>query len=423
VSTAAAPLDRLRAALVADPAWRRFVGAGEAWLCPECRATVPAAGPGAAGLLQAMHAHLVESCPGSAPDDGAQLRASHLAAIVRHRLAHDPHWQVRLPGRGWLCPCCLEVVAVPVDSELAAGAEAIAAHLAACADYARGRMAAGARLAEAAEPIAAPATAASGASWMDAAEAGAAVAADRDRDLSRARAVQLALMREAPSVPGYRFATRYESCTEISGDFNQFVALPGGRVGFAQGDVSGHGVQAGLIMAMANKILELYAAQGLGAKEVLAKVHEAIAHDLGGRMFITMTYAELDPATRQLRWVRAGHNPTLLHRRATGRTERLMPKGMMVGAPSAELFRKVLAEEITVLAPGDTLVLFTDGLTEAMDAQDEEFGDDRLVAVLERHAAEGPQVVVERIFAELKTFTGGRPMADDASLVVLAVDG
>lgn len=414
-------LERLRSGLADDPSWQRFIGAGEAWLCPDCRATVAAEGPGPVGMLQAMHAHLIEACPGSAPDDGSLLRASHLAAITRHRLAHDPIWQVRLPGRGWICPCCLESVAVPPDQDLAACVEPVAAHLAACPDYARGAPVAGTRLAEVAEPVPAPAAEA-GSSWMDAAEAGAAVAADRDRDLSRARAVQLALMRDAPVVPGYRFATRYESCTEISGDFNQFVAIAEGRIGFAQGDVSGHGVQAGLIMAMANKILELYAAQGLGAKEVVAKVNEALSKDLDGRMFITMTYAELDAATRRVRWVRAGHNPTLLHRRASGRTERLLPKGMMVGAPNAGLFRQVLAEETTALEPGDTFVLFTDGLTEAMDTQDEEFGDERLVAIIERHAAEGPEALVGRIFAELETFMAGRPMADDASLIVLAVD-
>ena len=121
--------------------------------------------------------------------------------------------------------------------------------------------------------------------------------------------------------------------------------------------------------------------------------------------------------------MRAGHNPTLLHRRASGTTERLLPKGMMVGTPNTGIFRQILVEETTQLEPGDTFILFTDGLTEAMDAQDEEFGDERLVAVIERHAADGPQILIERIFAELEAFRKGRPMADDASLIVLGVDG
>jgi len=371
-------------------------------------------------MLQAMQAHRIETCPGPVADDGSLLRASHLAAITRHRLDHDPVWQVRPSAQSWLCPCCLDAVAVPADRALSGCVEAVVAHLATCADHARGASAGGARLAEAAER-AVPA-AGGGASWMDVAEAGAAAAADRDHDLSRARAVQLALMRDAPAVAGYRFATRYESCTEISGDFNQFITLGNGKVGFAQGDVSGHGVQAGLIMAMANKILELYAAQNLGTKEVVAKVNDALARDLGGRMFITMTYAELDPATRQVRWVRAGHNPTLLHRHASGRTERLLPKGMMVGTPNIGIFRQILVEETTQLEPGDTFLLFTDGLTEAMDAHDEEFGDDRLSDVIARHATAGPQILIDRIFAELETFRQGRPMADDASLIVLGVD-
>ena len=413
-------LHRLRTALLEDPAWRRFIGAGEAWLCPECRATVPAAGPGAAGMLQALQAHLIEDCPGQVADDDAQLRASHLAAITAHRLVHEPVWQVRPSPAAWLCPCCLATVALPPEQALPACVEPIAAHLAACAEHARGSIADGARLGEVAER-AAPAT--TGASWLDAAEAGAAAAADREHDLSRARAVQLGLMHEAPTLAGFRFATRYESCTEISGDFNQFIPLANGRVGFAQGDVSGHGVQAGLIMAMANKILELYAAQGLGPKEVVAKVNDALANDLGGRMFITMTYAELDPATRRVQWVRAGHNPTLLHRRATGVTERLLPKGMMVGTPAVGIFRQILGEETTQLEPGDTVILFTDGLTEAMDAQDEEYGDDRLVAVIARHAGDGPQALVDHIFADLAAHRKGRAMADDASLIVLMVAG
>ena len=108
------------------------------------------------------------------------------------------------------------------------------------------------------------------------------------------------MLADAPELPGWRFATRFAACAEVSGDFYEFIKLDDGRVGFAIGDVSGHGVQAGLIMSMAKKTLEIFAATGLGPADCLARVNEAIARDLGGKMFVSMCYGVLDPAAGEL---------------------------------------------------------------------------------------------------------------------------
>ncbi len=280
-----------------------------------------------------------------------------------------------------------------------------------------------------ARPVASPRTPLpgdhSGLNWMDAMEPG-----EREpepgvgerTDLIRAKDLQIEMMQKAPDIPGFRFAATFEACADISGDFFQFIRLPDGKLGFALGDVSGHGVQAGMIMSMAKKTLEIYASTGLSPADTLSKVNDALARDLGGKLFISMVYALLDPIAHTITWARAGHNPTLRYRGPGHEIEEIKPPGMVVGMKSGPMFRKSLQEQVTELEPGDCFVLYTDGITETMNLQQEEFGQDRLCEVVKRFADAGPEAMIERIREIVRHFRGPQPPNDDATVLILMVD-
>ena len=264
-----------------------------------------------------------------------------------------------------------------------------------------------------------------GLNWMDAMEMESPqpdVRVSESTDMIKAVAVQQGLMQKPPEIPGFRCAAAFEPCSDISGDFYQFIRLPDGRIGFALGDVSGHGVQAGLIMSMAKKTFEIYASTGLSPADTLSKVNDALHRDLGGRLFISMVYALLDPSARTITWARAGHNPSLRFNRKAGEVEEIRPPGMVVGMKSGPMFRQSIQEQVTDLQAGDLFILYTDGITETMNLQNEEFGPERLIDVVKKFIDAGPDAVIDRIMEIIRHFRGPRPPADDSTILVLSVD-
>ncbi len=421
--------EELRRRLRTDLAWQGFSGNGRTWTCPGCLRTVQT-GPfdDAMAMLTAIRDHLHAACA-TARTSPLNLQPPHLlrAAIERadtsFHLAHDPAWQGKLGDGRWICPGCLEVQTFQAE-----GDEALAhvlAHRHAC----RG-LASGARTAAEVEAVVVGAAKqekdSSSDTWMglrpsDMA-AGAETTSAEASELNAVREFQVNLMRHAPEVPGFRIATSYEACTNLSGDFNQFVALSDGRLAVAQGDVSGHGTRAGLLMAIANKLVELYARQYDDPRQVAIQLQRAMADDLGGRSFLTMAYGVLDPKTRTLSWIRAGHGPALLWRNATGAIENLLPPGMAVGIPMHEAFARSLALAETRFEPGDVFVFATDGFTEAMDQDDEEFGMERMARQLQAAGPKGPDAVISAIRTAVAAHRRDVPVADDQSLLVIAAN-
>lgn len=261
--------------------------------------------------------------------------------------------------------------------------------------------------------------------WMDDADSSTyAIIEDGQQrtDVIRARHLQEKLMQNVPQVEGFQIAARFEACKDITGDFYVFIPLPDGRIGIALGDVSGHGVQAGLVMSMAKKTLEIFASQGLGPAETLCRVNDALARDLGGKMFISLVYGLLDPEQQAITWARAGHNPTLRFNVVSGASSEVRPPGMVLGMKTGAVFSNSLVEETTRLEAGDTFLLYTDGITENMNLQQEEFGQERLFEILRQHASDGPDVLIEQVLDRARHFRGPRPPADDITLVALLVE-
>jgi sigma-B regulation protein RsbU (phosphoserine phosphatase) len=269
--------------------------------------------------------------------------------------------------------------------------------------------------------------------WMDTAEDRAVTAANEAAEapadaagesaadeMARAVELQQDLLTVAPEVAGFTFATRFIPCAGISGDFYEFIQLPDGKIGFALGDVSGHGVQAGLIMSMAKKTLEIYAMQGGGPAEVMCRVNDALLRDLAGRLFISLTYAILDPVARRITWVRAGHAPTIRFNHRTGDLVEIRPRGMVVGMKGGAAFRSAIEEETTSVEAGDTFLLYTDGITETMNSQLEEYGVERLRDIVRQCAGQGPEALVTQILDRVRHFRGARSEADDMTLLAFS---
>ena len=262
-------------------------------------------------------------------------------------------------------------------------------------------------------------------SWMqdsDGAEIGTARETAHQDEVDRARDVQIGLLREAPRLPGFRFASRFESCSGISGDFYDYIELPDGRIGFAQGDVSGHGMQAGLIMSMAKKVLSIYAKQLDSPREVLAALNDALVEDLGGKMFVSITYAVLDPPARTITWARAGHNPAIRYNLYEKTLSDINPPGMVVGMKAGKLFAQVAKEEVLQVQSGDLFLLYTDGITETMNRQGEEYGVELLQELIQRHATDDLEMLLDRILDSVRGFRGGTDTQDDITLLGLIVD-
>jgi sigma-B regulation protein RsbU (phosphoserine phosphatase) len=236
-------------------------------------------------------------------------------------------------------------------------------------------------------------------------------------ELQVARELQAELLPHgAIELPGYTFAHSYRTANEVGGDYYEVLQLPDGRAALTVGDATGHGMASGLVMAIANATLRTALDLDPDPSRVAALLNRTLCRTGTRRTFMTVFYALLAPATGDLVSFCAGH-PFPLLRRAGGKVEELGRGGLPLGV------RDDLAPEsqATVLAPGDLLVLYTDGLAEAVNDRADAFGYDRIEALL--HAGGTPQQVHDRILAAFDAHVGDEPLRDDLTLLVVARDG
>jgi phosphoserine phosphatase RsbU/P len=245
-----------------------------------------------------------------------------------------------------------------------------------------------------------------------------------DLDLALASDVQQMLLpKTMPKVDGLDIDARYLAAQKVSGDLYDVFELGYGRVGLAVADVSGKGISASLLMAICRTTLRQIAPVHFSPAKVLAMLNRALAGDMREGTFITMTYAVVDSTRNMLILARAGHErPLLSHRdRATGVfvSDYVNAEGMPLGLVDPELFESVVEDKTVEFAPGATLVLYTDGLTEAPNADDKEFGSARLADAL-RAAQGSPAVQInERILEAVQGFTGSSTLRDDYTLLTV----
>jgi sigma-B regulation protein RsbU (phosphoserine phosphatase) len=243
-----------------------------------------------------------------------------------------------------------------------------------------------------------------------------------EEELAVAADMQASLMpSSAPHVPGWEFKAIIDSAREASGDFIDLIPLSQGRWGILVADVSGKGVAAALYMAMVRTLIRTYAFEHESAPAaVMSAANRRILSDTNDDSFVTAFYAVLDPATGALQYCNAGHNPPYLFRTQNGGTvEELRGTGIPLGMLEDAVWE---GGEVTML-PGDRLLTYTDGATDAQNLDEEPFGERRLLEVAKANVGATPIEMRTAVFDDIKSFVGDAPQEDDITLMVVARDG
>ncbi len=242
-----------------------------------------------------------------------------------------------------------------------------------------------------------------------------------EMELELAQTVQRSLLpQEVPDTPLLETAAFTRPAQIVSGDYFDFFQFAGGSHGLAVGDVAGHGVSASLHMASLQALLRTLAPASQDPADVVAHVNRLLIHNVGFATFASLFLASFDPQSQTLTYCNAGHNPPLVLRGADGDGAFwLNPTGAAIGLVEAVPF----TAQTVRLQPGDLLLLYTDGVPEAFNHQDEMFGYERLAQALRLWGGAPAQDVIRGIRQELERFTQGTPQSDDVTLVVCRIVG
>jgi serine phosphatase RsbU (regulator of sigma subunit) len=245
----------------------------------------------------------------------------------------------------------------------------------------------------------------------------------RDRAFEEARRKQLRMLPEPPEIEGMECAVVYQPCDMVGGDFYDFVQLRGDRLGIVQGDVSGHGLEVWGDMTMAMKTLRIYARQSDSAREMLINANEDLVPDLMAKTFVSGFYNILDIESFKMKMARAGHNPLLLFnpRRKPEPLVMYEPKGMVLGMARGGMFANTLEEIEIQLYSGDMLIWYTDGVTETMNPEGDEYGIERFCKVIEEHGQREAEYLLQMVMHELEVFRGDAPPDDDITLIAIRI--
>ena len=236
------------------------------------------------------------------------------------------------------------------------------------------------------------------------------------QDQAALREVQQGLLpKTMPAIPGCELSGVCLAASTVGGDYFDAVKLVDGQLGLCVGDVSGKGLPAALLMANLQAAVHAYADNGIEPRTLCQKVNHIICGNIAVDRFITFFYATLDVASQRLRYTNAGHNaPVIVHR--DGSYERLETGGLVLGVD----LRAGYEQGDLDLACGDRLVLFTDGVTEAVNAKGEEYGEQRLLHLLIESRHLGATALQEAVVDSVRRFSDGR-LKDDSTVVVAAI--
>ena len=240
--------------------------------------------------------------------------------------------------------------------------------------------------------------------------------ADRimQRDLNQAAEIQRRMLPDqAPQVEGAEVAGFNAPCRTVGGDYYDFFAHPDGSIGLALGDVSGKGMPASLMAMALHARVQALAAEPGDLAAFMTRLNKATCANCPSNRFITFFFSVLDGRNGELAFANAGHSPPVILR-ASGEAEMLEGGGPPLGILPLARYGEMRAQ----LDPGDALAIYSDGVTEASNAAQEEFGEERLIEILSRHRAEPAAAMVQAVTAALAEFVAGAPQADDITLVI-----
>ena len=238
-----------------------------------------------------------------------------------------------------------------------------------------------------------------------------------ENELQVAREVQAGLMpREMPDIPGFGLAGAWRPAREVAGDFYDIFPLDEGRWGMVVGDVADKGTAAALYMAMVHSLILSGALRHRSPAAVLLEVNQTILKQSSSAIFVTVFFAVVDPKKQTLQYANAGHDPPIV-RRTSGTIELLTRTGAVLGV----LEELQLSETTITLGSGDAVVLYTDGVTEAWNPRDENYGDNRLTAAITAAPGKAGELLAH-VEADLNAFTEGAPQQDDVTFLMLTKD-
>lgn len=222
----------------------------------------------------------------------------------------------------------------------------------------------------------------------------------------------------SPAVNGAEVAGWTQPCDDCGGDYFDFFALSDTKLGFSVGDVTGHGIGAALLMTTARAVLRSCVRTTSDLGELFSRLNDLLCPDMGGEKFITLWYGVYDAVERSLTYASAGHEPPVLYRKRRDTMEELDSTGMPLGMMEGVSFGSVKVSDLEV---GDTLLVMTDGVWEAMNPGGEKFEMERVAALVRACKDDPPKEIVAKLYAAVKEFCGEAPQRDDITMVCLRV--
>ena len=241
-----------------------------------------------------------------------------------------------------------------------------------------------------------------------------------DHDLEIARDIQRILLpAEAPAINGFQISGINVPARQVSGDYFDYIRVDDERLGVAIADVSGKGVPASLIMAICRSVLRAEAARNPSPADVLRKVNRQLYPDIKEDMFISMAYLILDHERNGITLARGGHDAPLLYKQQSQSVTPIKSPGMVVGIDSGNVFDRITSDFAVPLERDDCLILYTDGVTEALNTEGDEFGLERTTESVRASASDGAQAIVRRVIDDVRNFAGSQPQNDDITLIAI----
>lgn len=443
-----------------EPAWQCWDDAGN-WYCPYCGepavASAITVNPLPHDTISAIADHM-NACGAyrggggePLPEPEIQRRIVQSTAIrrvatkVSDLMAEQPLWRVVSTDGVWACPYCAlaipGVVARP-GNDTTHLSRAVARHLVrGCPGYRGKKMAVqnDVELRKAAlgevpmatsEPVSKRGATGrlalgtiTGEMRLAAEDLAKARAKEIEKDLVHAQRVQNDMLAKPPRFEDFAIEILYRPCGHLAGDFYDFIEIDQDRLGVVIGDVSGHGFNAALVVGMVKKVLNLAGRMHPNPIQAMSMANAEIARDLPRGMFVTAWYGVFDRKERKLKCVRAGHEPVYrFNAERKPKVSEIRPPGVALGLVQGSKFENSLQLDVVPLMRGDHVLLFTDGLAESKSPEGEEFGFERVQAVLLKYGSADPAILIGRLDAISGNFRKGAVATDDLTLIALRVE-
>ncbi len=240
------------------------------------------------------------------------------------------------------------------------------------------------------------------------------------KELEIARQVQMRLLpKKRPVVPGFDVSGMCIPAKETGGDYFDFIEMGDSKLGIVIGDVSGKGVPAAIYMTLTKGIIQSHSDNAVSPRDVLVKVNNLLYRTIDRDAFVSLFYAILDSEKKTIVYSRAGHNPVLHFRCAEEQCHLLEPNGIALGLERGDIFNRVIKENTIHLDAGDLLVFYTDGFTEAMNRRREEYGEERLMQIIQKNHTQPVDDIYEAILRDIRRFVGDMPQQDDMTMIFI----